>query len=122
MHRCAVDNTVVGTVASASFAAPLTRFAAAAQSGGGFNCTVVSAFDHFDALGRDPLLYPLPQPRPPLLPSSLWCNASVQAGNTLVKRPAPELYGWRRSHLYRVRLWRVVLEYGFHLLAIDVRS
>lgn len=30
------------------------------------------------------------------------------------------MHGWRRSHLYRVRLWRVVLEHGMDLLAIDL--
>ena len=29
-------------------------------------------------------------------------------------------YGWRRSQLYRVRLWRVVVEKGLDLLAMDL--
>ena len=125
MQHCAVNNTVLGTVASASFASALSRFATAARNAGGFPCTVVSAFDHFDALTSNPLLHALPQPHPPLLPSSLWCNESACPRTTdgacyWVQPRAPDMYGWRRSQLYRVRLWRYVLHHGFDLLAIDL--
>lgn len=106
--RCALRNTVVGTVASASFAPGLAALSNSAAAVG-FPCTVVQPFDWFEALS-DPQLEALPVPAPPLLPRSPWCN---QSG-------IRHQYGWRRSQLHRVRLWRVVLDYGLDLLAIDL--
>jgi hypothetical protein len=103
---CAVHNTVVGTVVSASFLGGLLvlRDSAVAL---GFPCVVVQPFDWFDALKHTARLSVLPAPAPPLLPRSLWC------------RERSFEYGWRRSQLYRTRLWRVVLEAGLDLLAMD---
>ena len=108
-HRCAVSNTVIGTVASASFAHGLTILARSAVAVG-FPCVVVQPFDWFEMLGDLQTVEPLPVPSPPLLPRSPWCTE-------------PQLrhqYGWRRSQLYRARLWRVVLGYELDLLAMDL--
>lgn len=105
--RCAVHNTVVGTVASASFAPGLVTQAESAYRAG-FPCVVVQPFDWFDQLQNERLEV-LPVPSPRLLPRSVWC-----------KEPLRHQYGWRRSQLYRVRLWRMVLEHGLDLLAMDL--
>jgi len=107
-HRCAVSNTVVGTVASASYAAGLATLADSAFAAG-FACVVVQPFDFFPEL-EGPRVSALPVPSPPLLPRRIWCDD-------------PKLkhqYGWRRSQLHRARLWRAVLELGLNLLAMDL--
>ena len=93
--RCAVQNTVVGTVASASFLPGMTTLAASAHAVG-FPCIVVQPFDWFDGLNHEQVVS-LPVATPPLLPRSGYCKPEQRAE-----------YGWRRSQLYRVRLWRVV--------------
>lgn len=103
---CAVQNTVVGTVASASYAVGLMTLADSAASVG-FPCVVVQPFDWFEQLGHDRVAS-LPVPSPPLLPRTMWC------------KELRHQYGWRRSQLHRVRLWRVVLEHGLDLLAMDL--
>ena len=129
MARCANDGTVVGTVSSWQYAYNLVGFANAARSVG-FPCVVVSAMDDLlDAaltklsltkrhnisslLRWRELFEMLPQPSSgPLLPSRCcwidWCG------------PNTTRYGWRRSQLYRVRLWKLVLEARFDLLALDL--
>ena len=108
-RECAIENTVVGTVASASYLVGLRNLATTAHRVG-FPCIVVQPFDWFDEL-RDNLLASLPVASPPLLPRPKWCDPNG----------APSVqYGWRRSQLYRVRLWRVVLELGLDLLAMDL--
>lgn len=106
-HECAVSNTVVGTVASASYAIGMHNLARTARKVG-FKCIVVMPFDWFDEL-RHELIVPLPVASPPLRPRQLWCVP-----------PYNHQYGWRRSQLYRTRLWRVVLEMGLDLLALDL--
>ena len=107
LARCAVGNTVIGTVASASFAPGLMAQAESAHRTG-FSCIVVQPFDRFEQLWHQ-YLEVLPVPSPPLLPGAVWCNDTLR-----------HQYGWRRSQLHRVRLWRVVLEHGFDLLAMDL--
>ena len=107
-QACAVQNTVVGTVASLSFLPGLMQLASTAAAVG-FPCIVVQPFDWFDAL-RDERLVPLEVPSPPLLPRTVWCNEPSMRHQ----------YGWRRSQLYRARLWRVVLERNLDLLAMDL--
>ena len=107
-HRCAVSNTVVGTVASASFAPGLATLARSAASVG-FPCVVVMPFDHFPELDG-PLISALPVPSPPLLPRMIWCTDPKLRNQ----------YGWRRSQLHRARLWRVVIHLGLDLLAMDL--
>ena len=107
LTRCAVSNTVVGTVASASFLPGLMTLADSSAAVG-FACVVVQPFDWFDELKHE-RLEPLPVPSPTLVPRKVWCDTALR-----------HQYGWRRSHLYRVRLWRVVLETGLNLLAADL--
>ena len=97
IHECADRNTVVGTVASASFMPGLLALATSAANVG-FPCVVVQPFDWFETL-RHQLIRSLPVPSPPLLPRSVWCMSEHQRE-----------YGWRRSQLHRVRMWRLVLE------------
>lgn len=105
--RCAVQNTVVGTVASASYERGLTTLARSAVAVG-FPCVVVQPFADFPALHGNEHLEPLASPL--LLPRSIWCT------NPALRHQ----YGWRRSQLYRARLWRVAVEHGLDLLAMDL--
>lgn len=105
--RCAVENTVIGTVASASFLPGLHALASSAHALG-FRCVVVQAFDWFDGL-EHARLSPLQIPDPPLLPRPQWCTDQLSVQ-----------HGWRRSQLYRARMWRAVLEMGLDLLALDL--
>jgi hypothetical protein len=104
---CAVENTVIGTVASASYALGLLSLARSAAASG-FPCVVVQPFDYFEMLEHE-LVVALPVPSPPLLPRSVWCGDRLR-----------HKYGWRRSQLHRVRLWRSVLALGLDLLALDL--
>ena len=106
-HDCALEGTVVGTVASRSYLIGLQNLAETARAVG-FPCVVVQPFDWFEEL-RHELLVPLPVPSPTLLPRTMWCHA-----------PYNNQYGWRRSQLYRARLWRSVLELQLDLLALDL--
>ena len=65
-HACSLQNTVVGTVASASFLPGLMNLADSA-AGVGFPCIVVQPFDWFDALLHERLVA-LPVASPPLAP------------------------------------------------------
>ena len=95
--ECTVDSAVIATVASAGYASAMLRLAHSAHAVG-FPCLVVQPYTAFPQLS-DPLVRALSVPIPPLLPRPLWCSR---------KR-----YGWRRSHLHRTRMWRVVLESGY---------
>ena len=101
---CATDSAVIATVASAGYASAMLRLARSARAVG-FRCLVVQPYAAFDELA-EPLVRALPVPDPPLRPRPLWCGR---------KR-----YGWRRSHLHRTRMWRIVLESGYDLLAVDL--
>jgi hypothetical protein len=68
---------VVGTVASASFASALKELASSAWVAGGFECTVVSAFDYFETLNQ-PRIQPLPPPERRLLPCQRWCEPNAR--------------------------------------------
>ena len=106
---CAIDNTIIGTVASASFDRPLRRLVTTAAQvyGPRLRCVAASVMGSldFEAM-RDQRVAPLPPPRRPLLPRSQWCD--------------DPRYGWRRSHLFRARMWRLVLAARFDLLAVDL--
>lgn len=108
LARCSSHGTVVGTIASASYAEKLRSLAGSAV-GVGFGCVAVSAPDSWPDLLSNPKLQALPPPLAPLLPRPQWCNRS------LVTR-----YGWRRAGLYKARLWRfVVADEGYDLFAVD---
>ena len=107
---CAIDGRVIiGTVASASFDRPLQRLvvSAARVFGARFRCVAAAVMGSSDFVAmRDRRIAPLPPPPRPLLPRPLWCGDSR--------------YGWRRSHLFRARMWRLVLAARFDLLAVDL--
>ena len=112
-HRwqgCAIDGRViVGTVASASFDRPLQRLVATAAQvfGARFSCVAAAVMGHADfGAARDRRVALLPPPPRPLLPRQQWCGDSR--------------YGWRRSHLFRARMWRLVLAARLDLLAVDL--
>ena len=114
-HRwqgCAIDGRViVGTVASASFDRPLQRLVATAAQvfGARFSCVAAAVMGHADfGAARDRRVALLPPPRNPLLPRQQWCGDSR--------------YGWRRSHLFRARMWRLVLAARLDLLREAVRE
>lgn len=105
--RCASNNTVVATVASSAYAPALLKLGASAKEFG-FPCVLVQPMDR-EALMRTPVpatLLLLPVPQPALLPRQQWCDT-------------PNRYGSRRAQLFRVRLWREVLQRGLNLLAVD---
>ena len=88
---------VIGTVASADFAAPLLRLAASAVQLG-FACVIVQPMDEFPALA-DAQVLSLPLPSAPLLPEPQWCRY-LDLHRT---------YGWRKSQLYKVKMWLRIL-------------
>ena len=105
--RCASNSTVVATVASSEYAPALLKLGASAKEFG-FPCVLVQPMDP-EALIRAPVpatLLLLPVPQPALLPRRQWCGT-------------PNRYGSRRAQLFRVRLWREVLQRGLDLLAVD---
>ena len=106
LHDCAVQGVLAATVASATYAVEALALAQSSHQVG-FPCLAVQAFQRFKLL-KNPLLRSIDgnHDPPTLLPRPCWCNLSR--------------YGWRRSHLYRARMWRVVLQRGFHLLAVDL--
>lgn len=119
LGRCASMGTVAATVASASFAEAVLELASTAVTAG-FPCLVVQPYEQFDALNEQHVL-PLPLPAHPLLPRPMWCTwnwtgaTSPSGGHVAVG-----WYGWRRSHLHRVRMFVAVLSSGHSLLAVDL--
>lgn len=115
-HVVGATRLVVGTTASAAYTAPLIDLSRSAQRVG-FRCLVVQASSWMDGFADAPLRF-LSLPDKALLPRPMWCNASAVVVDRLpinIQR-----FGWRRSHLYRTRLWRVVLEQGHSLLSVDL--
>ena len=102
--RCALDSAVICTTVATDelqLAVNLGRTARAA----GFGCIAVLPFDAVAADGLDAsdrgLLALLPPPTPPLLPRPQFCGKQ---------------YLSRRRQFHRMRLWRMLLEAGFHVL------
>ena len=124
LERCAGNGTVVGTVASASFARQMLGLAASAKRLG-FGCIAVSAIGSFPAL-RDPRVQVLRSLNRSddhdMLPRPRWCSRSTSPTASATSVAAwgdVGLYGWRRSGLFRTRLWQLVLESGFNIFAGD---
>ena len=107
-RRCSNNNTVVATVASTAYAPALLQLGSSA-SAVGFPCVLVQPMDAEHGLPTPvpASLLMLPVPEPALLPRRQWCE--VQSHR----------YGHRRAQLFRVRLWRMVLDRGLDLLAVD---
>jgi hypothetical protein len=104
VSECATSGAVVGTVASPAYAKPMLSLAESAHLIG-FHCIVVQPYTFFPAL-RSHYVRALSIPEQPLLPRTHWCGS--------------QRYGWRRSHLYRTRMWHAVLRRGIDLLAVDL--
>ena len=112
LSRCAVHGAVVGTIASAGYAVALLQLAMSAADW--FACIAVQPMDPgypweqpalLEATPKR-LIHALPDPETRFLPRTQWCGNGSR-------------YGWRRSHVYKMLLWRTVLEAGFHLLSLD---
>jgi len=104
LRACETDGAVVSTVASADYLTPLRRLARSTLISG-FRCLVVQPYTPLPT-GVGDGFRQLSVPDPPLLPRPEWCNTTR--------------FGWRRSHLYRSRMWRVVLSHGFDMIAVDL--
>ena len=107
-HRCALNRTVVASVigpGALRTALPLARSARDA----GFPCVVVLPFGNVNATANDhsDLLLLLPSLAVPLLPRSQWCRTTWRD------------YILRRTQLYRMMLWRNLVELGFDVLGVD---
>lgn len=117
--RCASMATVAATVSSSSYSEPMLELAATAITAG-FPCLVVQPFHEFPELHR-PEILPLPLPEQPLLPRAMWCSMNWTGA---IRPDGGKVswgwHGWRRSHLYRVRMWAAVLSRGFDMLAVDL--
>lgn len=113
LARCATRGTVIGTVASASYALPLRQLALSAAEAGLGRIAVQPMDKGFpwahaplmESMGRFCVLQDMPRP---FLPREQWCDKHGSAR-----------YGWRRAHVYKMLLWVTVLESGHNLLGID---
>eukprot|EP00310_Coccolithus_braarudii_P020851 CAMPEP_0183338416 /NCGR_PEP_ID=MMETSP0164_2-20130417/5719_1 /TAXON_ID=221442 /ORGANISM="Coccolithus pelagicus ssp braarudi, Strain PLY182g" /LENGTH=418 /DNA_ID=CAMNT_0025508267 /DNA_START=677 /DNA_END=1931 /DNA_ORIENTATION=- len=108
-RRCAQSNTVIVTVVSTSYI-PSVVAMAEGVSKAGYLCVVVQP-SHPSPLLSHQLLFALP-PIPDVLPEPGWCD-KANVGMPTAK------YGWRRSHLHRTHLWRVVASLQLNFLALD---
>ena len=134
LAECVTSNVVLGTVASAAYIEHLV-FLSQTAALAGFPCIVVQPFQHLSAVqpvscSASPqcrtkgtfqirnlsLVRQLSLPAPPRLPRSIWCDANLTNHSQI----SLQRYGWRRSHLYRTRMWTTILEHGYDLLAIDL--
>lgn len=110
---CVANGTLVGSVASLSYYTALVELAATAVAAG-FRCIAAQAMDEMvdQRIISDgsTTVAMLPAPASRLQPEARWCDP----GMTMRVK-----YGWRRSHLYRVLMWRNVLSLGYDLLAVD---
>ena len=107
LRRCAVNGTVVGSVASTAYLPALLEVARGAREHSGFACVATSMMDT-DSPAHE-LVLPLPRPTMELRPRQMWCG----------DRQYLDKFGWRRSHFFRVFMWYTVLRTGFDLLAVD---
>jgi len=106
---CALDGFVIGTTASPAYSRELAALSESA-SAVGFRCIVAQLFMPLSMFhANTTLVRPLTLPTHPLYPRLQWCRSARL-----------QRYGWRRSHFYRTRLWRTVIEHGFDLLSVDL--
>jgi hypothetical protein len=107
LGSCAYRGTVIASIASGAYVQSLHSLASSAALFG-FQCVATLAYDKIHASSLQGLhVSVLEVPYPPLLPRTQWCDSDRN------------LYGWRRTHLYKMRLWRLVLEARFDLLSLD---
>mmetsp|Transcript_29191 Transcript_29191/g.61378 ORF Transcript_29191/g.61378 Transcript_29191/m.61378 type:complete len:402 (+) Transcript_29191:1-1206(+) len=120
--RCALKKTVIATVASGVYIPSAVELAMSAADVG-YKCIVSQPYDkaHAAALASaaaakqgprisksHPLIHVLPVPKKPLLPERMFCDTVNKKG-----------YGWRRTHLHKMLMFRRVLGAGFDLLSLD---
>ena len=122
LSSCAVNGTVVGTFATISYASHLLRLARSAVDHIGFPCVVLQAVDPgFPWQSSLPValseelsvvVRAMPDPDAPerYRPHAEFCDES--SGKAIK-------YGWRRTHLFKMLLWRTVIERGFNLFSMD---
>lgn len=124
---CAINGTVVGTAVTPSYSMPLQRLALSATRIG-FGCIAVQPTDPGFPWSMPSLTDPhtasalraLPDPPTRFLPRHWWCNGLVPTKGTVRAQGNSSRYGWRRIHVYKMRLWLVVLESGHDLLSVDL--
>ena len=97
---CAAHGAVAASFATVEYGPSITALAHSA-TGAGFPCLVSLRGTWPPASG--PVRYV--ESGVELLPRAEWCNASR--------------YGWRLTHLYKPRLWRLVLSQGLDMLYLD---
>ena len=102
--KCALNGTVVASACGPSSCGGLESLARSVHAAG-FPCVVALAYEPL-ALPPSHVLQ-LPQPMLPLLPRAEWCNRTKN------------LYERRRVELYRVLLWRALLDAGVDVLGVD---
>jgi len=125
---CAMDGTVVGTAATPGYSKPLQRLALSARRIG-FGCIAVQPTDPGFPWSMPDLTDPqttsalraLPDPPTRFLPRHWWCDGRVPTkANRVRAQGNSSRYGWRRIHVYKMRMWLVVLESGHDLLSVDL--
>ena len=112
--ECAANHTVLMTSVNARYTPQARRLARSVWSVGEFPAllVVVQGDAFLDELNGEPTavqmrLEPLVQGA--LSPEPLWCtNASWV-----------DLWGWRRTHLYKVSAYHLLLSRGFNVLTVD---
>lgn len=104
-RQCSLNNTVVATVVLPGFM-PSTMELARSALRFGFPCVVATGVDNLqrDDEDRRHLLL-MDAGHPALLPRAQWCNHSQ--------------YWHRRAQFLRMRLWRLLLDEGLDVLAVD---
>ena len=123
LAECVTWGVVAGTVASSAYADALVFLSQSAHAAG-FRCVVVQPFENVtisNGFQRKNLTYvrSLTLPAASLIPRNMWCNASA-VNNVNTAHYSLQRHGWRRSHLYRTRLWRSILEHGYDMLSVDL--
>ena len=123
LAECVTWGVVAGTVASSAYADAMVFLAQSAHVVG-FRCIVVQPFENMtssNGFQRKNLTYvrSLTLPAASLIPRNMWCNASAVT-NIYTSHFSLQRHGWRRSHFYRTRLWRSILEHGYDMLSVDL--
>jgi hypothetical protein len=110
LAACALQSTVVGTTATADYAVPLHRLATTAAKVG-FPCIAVQAIDRgfpwVAPLTKNSSLFHTLPDIAPFWPRERFCDEHETR------------YGWRRVHVYKMRMWLTVLQSGYDLFSVD---
>jgi hypothetical protein len=110
LAACALQSTVVGTTATADYAVPLHRLATTAAKVG-FPCIAVQAIDRgfpwVAPLTKNSSLFHTLPDIAPFWPRERFCDEHETR------------YGWRRVHVYMMRMWLTVLQSGYDLFSVD---